>query len=247
MLPVVQTDRENATAILSAYVSTYLKEEVRAEGLIRKAGPFLRFLNIAGLMNGQTLNALGVARDAAVPRSSVDAYFAILLDTLVGHFLPAWQPRLKVREQTHPKFYWFDPGVARAAAGLQHDPVDRTWLGFALETLVFHELRVANVVQDKHRALAYYATAAGSEVDFVVETRKARNGSPPHVVCIEVKLAREWNRKWERAMRDLATRPGVCVERMFGVYTGTRARHFDGVQVLPVAEFFSELHAGRVF
>ena len=50
----------------------------------------------------------------------------------------------KVHEAAHPKFYGFDAGVARAATGLHRDPVDRTWRGTALETLIYHELRVFN-------------------------------------------------------------------------------------------------------
>jgi predicted AAA+ superfamily ATPase len=247
LLPFVQLDRANAAGILSAYVNTYLKEEIREEGLVRNVPPFLRFLNIAGQLNGQTVNGQNIAREAAVPRSSVDTYFAILTDTLLGHFLPAWQPRLKIREQAHPKFYWFDPGVARAAAGLQNDPADRTWLGFALETLLFHELRVHNEVSGQHRPIACYGTAAGTEIDFVIETRKAQSGAPPQVVCVEVKLAERWDRKWERAMRDLKARPGVKVTRMFGVYTGPRAYHYDGLDVLPVAQFLRRLHQGDIF
>lgn len=50
--------------------------------------------------------------------------FSILGDTLVGQMLPAWRPEFKVREAAQQKFYWFDPGVARAAAGLIRDPAD---------------------------------------------------------------------------------------------------------------------------
>lgn len=247
LLPMVQQDRTQAAAILSAYVNTYLTEEIRAEGLVRQVPPFLRFLHIAGQLNGQVVNGQNIAREAAVPRSSVDVYFSILTDTLIGHFLPRWQPRLKVREQAHPKFYWFDPGVARAAAGLQHDPADRIWLGFALETLIYHELRVYNETAGRFRNIASYGLTAGSEIDFVIETRKARTDAPPHVVCAEIKLAEKWDRKWEHAMRDLAGRPGVHVERMLGVYTGTRSYHFEGVDVLPVPEFLRQLHRGEIF
>lgn len=243
MLPIVQTDQPD---VLSAYVNTYLKEEIREEGLVRKTPPFLRFLGIAGLLNGQVVNAQNISREAGVPRSSVDTYFSILTDTLVGHFLPAYRPRLKVREHTHPKFYWFDPGVARAAAGLLRDPADRSWLGFALETLVYHELRVFNEVARRHRPIAYYATASGTEIDFVVETRQGRPQSPPHVVLIEVKLAGRWDRRWERAMRDLAARSGLAVDRMIGVYTGPRPYHYDGLDVLPIGDFLRQLHQGRV-
>ncbi|MBU4201367.1 MAG: AAA family ATPase [Verrucomicrobia bacterium] len=247
MLPIIQFDQANAAGLLSAYVNTYLKEEIREEGLVRKVPPFIRFLAIAGQLNGQAVNGHNIARDASVPRSNVETYFSILDDTLMGYFLPTWKPRLKVREQTHPKFYWFDPGVARAAAGLQHDPADRTWLGTALETLIYHELRVFNETAGRHRAIAYYATAAGTEIDFVVETRKAGADKPAHVICIEVKLAEQWSRKWERPMRDLKSCPGVIVERMMGVYTGPRPYHYDGLDVLPVPQFLDQLHAGKVF
>jgi len=247
VLPIVQTDRQDAADILAAYVNTYLKEEIREEGLVRKTPPFLRFLGIAGQLNGQVVNARNISREAGVPRSSVDTYFSILIDTLVGHILPAYQPRLKVREQTHPKFYWFDPGVARAAAGLLRDPADRAWLGFALETLVYHELRVFNEVGRRHRPIAYYATAAGTEIDFVVETRQGRPHVPPRVVLIEVKLSEKWDRQWERALRDLKARPGIAVDRMIGVYTGPRSYRYDDLDVLPVEDFLRQLHQGQVF
>ena len=138
-LPYVQLDRKNAPDILNAYVNTYIKEEIKEEGIVRRLPPFLRFLTIAGQLNGQLINRRNISREATVPRSTVDVYFSILEDTLLGHFLPAYRPNLKVREQTHPKFYWFDPGVARAAAGLVFDPVDRLWMGIALENLIYHE------------------------------------------------------------------------------------------------------------
>ena len=153
MLPFVQEDPEAAIEILAAYMNTYLKEEVREEGLVRRVPPLVRFLGLAGQLNGQVVNKQNIAREAALSRSTVDTYFSILLDTLLGHFLPAWRPGLKVREATHPKFYWFDPGVARAAAGWLRDPVDRIWQRTALETLVYHELRVYNEVSRKLRPL----------------------------------------------------------------------------------------------
>ena len=246
-LPLVLRDPGNAADTLSAYVNTYLKEEIREEGLVRSIPPFVRFLAVAGQLNGQTINAANIAREAGVPRSSVDGYFSILTDTLLGHFLPAYTPGLKVRERTHPKFYWFDPGVARAAAGMLRDPVDRLWQGMALETLIFHELRIHNEVSQRCRPIAHYRTAAGVEIDFLVETRKRTAGAAARVVCIEVKRSERWDRGWEGPMRDFAGQGGVAVERMIGVYAGPRAYHFDGLDVLPVADFLEQLHQGKVF
>jgi predicted AAA+ superfamily ATPase len=130
---------------------------------------------------------------------------------------------------------------------LLRDPVDRLWQGTALETLVYHELRVFNEVSRKLRPITYYRTAAGVEVDFIIETRKRQSGKPPHVVAIEVKLAEKWDRSWEKPMRDMAAAAGAKVERMLGVYMGARAYHFGGIDVLPLPEFLRALHRGGVF
>jgi len=247
LLPFVRNEPDVGADILAAYVNTYLKEELQAEGLIRNVPPFVRFLAVAGQINGQIVNAQNLSREASVARSTVDTYFAILTDTLVGHILPAWRPGLKVREAAQPKFYWFDPGVARAAAGLLRDPADRQWQGLALETLIYHELRVYNETSGKHRPVSYYRTPAGVEVDFIVETSRRRPKTSPQVVALEIKRAERWDRAWDKAMRSLADTPGVRVKRMIGVYCGSRRYEFDHVTVLPVAEFVKALFAGEIF
>jgi predicted AAA+ superfamily ATPase len=247
LLPFVIQSPEQAQNILSAYVNTYIKEEIREEGLVRNVPPFIRFLMIAGLLNGQAVNGQNIAREAEVPRSNVDVYFSILSDTLLGHFLPAYQPNLKVRERTAPKFYWFDPGVARAAAGLIREPIDQSWRGFALETLIYHELRVYNETFNRFRSIRYYRTAAGVEIDFIIETKKRASGHHAHIICIEVKLASKWNRSWENAMRDLDQRPGIHVDRMIGVYMGKQIYHFNGLDVYPVAIFLKRLFNEEIF
>lgn len=246
-LPWVQFDKENAAGILNSYVNTYIKEEIKEEGVVRKLPPFLRFLGIAGQLNGQQINALNIAREASVPRSTVDVYFSILIDTLLGNFLPAYRPNVKVREQSQPKFYWFDPGVARSAAGLLFDPIDRLWKGSALETLIYRELRVYNHTRKKNRTIAFYRTGSGVEIDFIIETKKKQRTSPPHVACIEVKMIDNWDRKWEKPMRSLREIKGIQVDKMIGIYVGKRSYYYDGVDVFPAEIFIKKLHNGEIF
>ena len=246
-LPLVQAEPGAVADILAAYVATYLKEELLAEGLIRKAPPFVRFLEVAGNLNGQMLNVSSVSRDAAVSRATIETYLGILADTLLIHMLQPWRPGFKVREVAVPKLFWFDPGVARAAAGLLRDKPDRPWLGFALETMVFHELRVHNEATRKNRPIRYYRTAAGVEVDFVVETASRRQNKGAELSAIEVKLASKWDSVWNKPLEALADAKGVHASRLFGVYTGERTLKFGHVQVLPVRAFLQALHKGEIF
>lgn len=247
LLPLVILKSKNARDILSAYVHTYLKEEIREEGLVRKVEPFVRFLKVAGLMNGEQLNIENIARDARVPRNTAETYFSILEDTLLGTKLPAYRPRAKVKEQSHPKFYWADAGIARAAAGLVYDQVDSLWLGRALETLVYHELKIHNAIANKNRSIAFYKNQDRMEIDFVIETKKAYQEKKSHLVCVEVKHSKKWDRKWEKPMRSLKATGEVIIDKMFGIYQGHEKLYFDGLQVLPVLEFLKLLHQGNVF
>ena len=110
-LPLVCAEKSAAGRIdlLEAYVETYLTQEIRAEALVRSLEGFTRFLE-AALANAQVTNVASRARDAAVARPTVQGYFEVLTDTLLGAWLPAWRPRAKVKEAQHPKFYLFDCG-----------------------------------------------------------------------------------------------------------------------------------------
>ena len=63
-IPVIW-QAEDPKAALDAYVQLYVKEEIRAEALVRNLPGFLRFLPLAALFHGQVINVAGLARDAA--------------------------------------------------------------------------------------------------------------------------------------------------------------------------------------
>jgi predicted AAA+ superfamily ATPase len=80
---------------------------------------------------------------------------------------------VKVREQTHPKFYWFDSGVARAAAG--QDPDCFFWrdsAGHEVDiiidlgsTLVPIEIKSgATISKDFFKGLKYWQNLTGTKV-----------------------------------------------------------------------------------
>lgn len=236
-LPPVIQKPAYAVDILTAYVGTYLREEIQQEALVEDAGSFHRFLKVAGIMNGEITNVSGIARDASVARSTAQRYFDVLVDTLIGVRLPGWQSRLKVRERTTPKFYLFDPGVARALTGRIRDPLTDLEVGKLLETFVLHELRAAMEYQDCGGEISYWRSSGGLEVDFVW-TRGDRS------VAIEVKAAGRWYDRDARALKELAS--SGRVSRAFGVYRGRHALEHGGVRVLPCLQFLERLHAGDI-
>src|SRR5439155_8110059 len=141
-------------------------------------------------------NVSNIARDAAVSRETVRGYFELLVDTLIGRWLPAYRPRAKVKEVALPKFYWFDPGVLHAAAGGFDQPLPADWNGVLLEHLLLHELHSYLHYRAVKGSLGYWATPSGTEVDFVWW----RGG---RIVAIEAKYAREFRREHRKGLDSL--------------------------------------------
>jgi uncharacterized protein len=92
-------------AYLSSYVSTYLREEVLQEGLLRNVAAFARFLEAASFSQAAVLNMTTVARECGVERKVVEDYFTILEDLLLSVRIPVFTRRAKRRMSTHPKFF----------------------------------------------------------------------------------------------------------------------------------------------
>jgi predicted AAA+ superfamily ATPase len=238
-LPAVCAERNERTRIelLEAYAENYLTQEIRQEAVVKRLDSFTRFLDVAALMNAQVVNVSAIARDAAVPRPTVQGFFEVLVDTLVGTWLPAWRPHAKVKEVAHPKFYFFDPGAVRALAGRLREPLAGDERGWLLETYLLHELRAHLNRTGCGGELAYWRTPSGSEVDFIW-SRGSRS------VGIEVKSARRWRRDDGAALAALQA--DGRVRRAFGVYLGREELRVGAMRVLPLQAFLAALRAGEV-
>lgn len=237
-LSIVAADDGAREDYLRAFVTTYLAEEIRAEGLVRNLASFGRFLDVAALAAGQTTNVSALSRDAGVSRETARGYFEILIDTLIGDWLPAYRPRAKVKEVAQPKFYWFDAGVLHAAAGGFDQPLPADWDGVLLEHLILHELRAYMHYHNTKGSLGYWATPSGGEVDFVWW-----QGSM--MTAIEVKSSRRFRREYRAGIRSLEAGFKGKV-RSWIVYRGDEELEVDGTRVLPVEAFLEHLHSGKL-
>ena len=223
-LSVTSPSRTDKVEFLDAYVETYLKEEIQQEALVRSLDSFFRFLSVAGMMSGQLLNIANIARDVGVARSTVQGYFGILEDTLLGWYLPAYRNRAKVKEVAHAKFYLFDCGVQRALLGRHRDEPSAVETGALFESFVLNEFRALNSWRAHGAQFFYWRTEAGTEVDLIWKRGERATG-------FEIKSSTAWQEKFNKGLNVLL-RAGD-IEQGFGVYRGDTVQKFGRVTVLP--------------
>lgn len=115
-LPEVVTSKDNLSKkeFLSAYIVTYLQKEIQQERWVKNLEPFRKFLAIAAQMNGKIINKSKIAKEIGVNDVTVQNYFEILEETLLGFMLPAYHRSIRKAQRQMPKFYFIDTGIKRA-------------------------------------------------------------------------------------------------------------------------------------
>lgn len=171
-LPGIRAETNaTAAATLDAYVANYVEEEVRREAVVRDLGPFMVFLRLAALESGQVINLAALSQESGVPASTLKNYYQVLVDTFLGHWMPAYGHPSRKRVLTTPRFYLFDLGVRHAAAEL---PANRDLLktqgGPLLEHWVAQELIARASYAGRGHRVTFWRTVDGVEVDFIYET-----------------------------------------------------------------------------
>lgn len=231
-IPIVWDDPERPET-LAAYVETYIKEEIKAEALVRNLPGFVRFLPVAAACHARVLSISSVAREAEVSRTTVDGFFGIVEDTLLGFRLPAYESSIRVRERRHPKFYLIDPGLARVMRRVS-GPIEPELRGALFEGFLAQVLRAHQDYDGLYDEIAYWspAEARHTEVDFVLTRGK-------EIIAIEAKPSARVEKRDLSGLRAIAEMPRV--KRRILVYAGSSRRVMDGVEVLPLGAFLELL------
>jgi uncharacterized protein len=169
--PIFGLDRQERISLLRTYSLTYLKEEIAAEQVLRRLDPFRNFLEIAAQLNGTIHNHSKIARDVGVDYKTVQSYYDVLEDTLIGFQLPAFHESLRKQQSQHPKFYFFDLGVKRALERLTDQPITPRTYGYgnAFEHFFILELRRLAEYAGKDWRYSYLRTNHGVEIDLIVD------------------------------------------------------------------------------
>lgn len=219
---------------LGAYVGSYLKEEILAEGLTRSIGNFSRFLEMASHLNGRQVNFTKVGNDAQVPPRTVRDYFQVLEDTLVGRMLPAFQGTSRRKAAATAKFFFFDLGVARVLRRGGLIQARSPAFGEALEHLLFQEIRACLDYHLSSAALTYWRSLSQFEVDFLIDGR----------VAIEVKATGRVAPADLKGLKALSE--DLALERKIVVCTEDAPREVDGIEIVPYDLFLRRLWQGEI-
>lgn len=160
---------ELAEDFLRSYVTTYIREEIKSEALVRNLQGFQNFLDIAAANFSEQVNFSEASRQCSVAYATIREYYSILEDTLVSFMLPPCLKSTRKRMSHAPKFYFFDNGVLRAILGVlktQPSPIE---FGRLFEQWIVQEVVRLNAYDKKDWKLSFWRTSHGAEVDLIIE------------------------------------------------------------------------------
>jgi len=162
---------EEKQLYLRSYVNTYVKEEIAEEQVVRKLDPFRKFLQIASQTSGTIINFSNISKDTGVSIPTVQTYFQILEETLLGTIIPPFHESVRKRQFENPRFYFFDNGVRRALdRTISVDVIPQTSsYGNAFEHFIINEVIKLNAAKNLDFELSYLRTYGDAEIDLIIE------------------------------------------------------------------------------
>ena len=178
-----QPDRD-ASLWHASYIQTYLERDMRMLRQIGDLTQYQNFLCTLAARSAQLLSLTDVSRDLGVAVNTVKAWLSVLEATYQVTVLRPYFANVGKRLVKTPKVYFNDVGTLCYLAGLQ-DPVHAAsgpMGGAIMETAVLSEIIRTLTHRGADTKVYFWRTAAGTEVDFVIETSSG-------LVPIEVKLS----------------------------------------------------------
>ncbi|MBP5278578.1 MAG: ATP-binding protein [Prevotella sp.] len=224
---------KNPYRMLSGYIDIYLKEEIKEEALVRNLDAFQRFLEIAALTDGEIINNNNIAQECGVHATTVNSYFDILEDTLIGYRIPAYTKVMKRRLVQAPRFYYFDVGIANYLLHRKELSRGTADYGHAFEHLIVQEVYAYLHYNHCEEQLSYWRTYTGIEVDLIIGDAR---------VAIEVKSVEEVHPRHLKNLKIFADEHPES--RRIIVSLDPLTRRIDGIECLYVTDFFQMIWNG---
>jgi predicted AAA+ superfamily ATPase len=218
---------------LKAYVGTYLQEEIKAEALTRNLSGFVRFLEVVALCNGEEINYANISSDCGVAARTLEAYFGILDDTLIGFSVQPFLSTTKRKALTRAKYFLFDIGVVNSLARRGYVEPKSELFGRLFEHFIALELRAFLAYHFIDLPLQYWRSTSHFEVDFIIGNKLA----------IEVKSTDLVTDKHLKGIRALKEEGLVQTHAVISLDPHER-QTMDGIHIWPWENFLKKLWSG---
>ena len=225
----------NARNRMRAYIDLYLKEEIIEEALVQNVDDFVRFMEVAAIMDGEILNYENVASDCEVSANTVKAYYKILVDTLLGFEVPAYRKVIKRKLYKSPRFYYFDVGIANHLTKRYHLAPKTPEYGHAFEHLIMQEIVAYLGYTNSDEELTYWHTYENLEVDAVIGDAR---------VAIEIKSKEHIDHDDKKGITEFAKEHPDTKQII--VSKDRISRRSGDVDLYYVTDFFKALWAGEI-
>ena len=225
----------NARNRMRAYIDLYLKEEIIEEALVQNVDEFVRFMEVAAIMDGEILNYENVASDCEVSANTVKAYYKILVDTLLGFEVPAYRKVIKRKLYKSPRFYYFDVGIANHLTKRYHLAPKTPEYGHAFEHLIMQEIVAYLGYTNSDEELTYWQTYENLEVDAVIGDAR---------VAIEIKSKEHIDHDDKKGVTEFAKEHPDTKQII--VSKDRISRRSGDVDLYYVTDFFKALWAGEI-
>ena len=224
----------NDTASLEwrqAFIRTYLERDIPQLGPRIPAETLRRFWTMLAHEQGGLFHAAKLAAALGLSGQTVGRYLDLMTDLLLVRRLSPWAENVGKRLVRSPKVYVRDSGLVHALLGLPtldallgHPVAGQSWEGLAIENLL--------AAAPAGTAAWFYRTAAGAEVDLVLDF----GGGKRWAVEIKRGLAPKLAHGFHYAVADL--KPAAS----WVVYSGCdRYPLAEGVEAICLQEMMSLL------
>ncbi len=234
------TQRESDSrreAWFASYISTILQRDVRDLARVDGLHTLPNLLKLLAARSSGLLNLADMGRDAMLPHTTLTRYLALLETVFLAHRLPAWSRNLGQRLVKSAKIHLVDTGLACHLLGVDGRRLteDRQLLGRLLESFVVSELHKQISWSDLRITPYHLRTAAGSEVDLILEKP---DGS---IAAVEVKAGISVGAADFKALKALRELLGTQFHSGVVLYMGDTVIPFgDKLWLVPVAALWAD-------
>ncbi len=226
-------ERDDAASLRwrTNFIRSYLERDVPMFAPRMPAAMIGRLWTMLAHSQGSMLNASRLAKSLEVSSPMVGRYIDILSDLLLVRRLHPWSGNLGKRLVKSPKTYIRDAGLVHALLDivtlddLRGHPVSgSSWEGFVIEALI--------TAAGPHAQFSYYRTAAGAEIDLVIE----RGGRVAFAIEIKRSTAPKVDQGFFQGANDIGAARKIVV-----IPSGDRYPIREGAEVMPLLQAIAEV------